>query len=34
MGHSYEGLDLPRPVLRKLFHENAVRWFPGLMGER
>ncbi len=34
MGHNYEGLDLPRPVLQKLFHENAVRWFPGLMGER
>lgn len=33
-GHSYEGLALPRPVLRRLFHENAVRWFPGLLRER
>jgi predicted TIM-barrel fold metal-dependent hydrolase len=31
-GHTYEGLDLPRPVLRKLFHSNAVYWFPGLLG--
>jgi predicted TIM-barrel fold metal-dependent hydrolase len=29
-GHSYQGLALPQPVLRKLFHDNAVRWFPGL----
>jgi predicted TIM-barrel fold metal-dependent hydrolase len=31
MGHTYRGLALPRPVLRKLFHDNAVRWFPGLV---
>ncbi|MFL6351025.1 MAG: amidohydrolase family protein [Bryobacteraceae bacterium] len=31
MGHSYKGLALPRAVLRKLFHDNAVRWFPGLV---
>jgi predicted TIM-barrel fold metal-dependent hydrolase len=31
MGHTYQGLALPRPVLRKLFHDNAVRWFPGLV---
>jgi predicted TIM-barrel fold metal-dependent hydrolase len=30
MGHTYQGLALPRPVLRKLFHDNALRWFPGL----
>jgi Amidohydrolase len=30
-GHTYQGLALPRVVLRKLFHENAVRWFPGLV---
>jgi len=29
MGHSYQGLALPRPVLRKLFHDNALKWFPG-----
>ena len=32
MGRTYQGLALPRPVLRKLFHDNAVRWFPGLVG--
>jgi len=32
LGHTYQGLALPRPVLRKLFHDNAVRWFPGLVG--
>ncbi|MGI8959587.1 MAG: amidohydrolase family protein [Bryobacteraceae bacterium] len=31
MGHTYQGLALPRPVLRKLFHDNAVRWFPGVV---
>jgi predicted TIM-barrel fold metal-dependent hydrolase len=30
MGKSYEGLALPRAVLHKLFHQNAVHWFPGL----
>jgi len=24
------GLSLPPSVLRKLFHDNAVRWFPGI----
>ncbi len=33
MGHTYEGLSLPRPVLQKLFHDNAVHWFPGLLSE-
>jgi len=28
MGRTYQGLSLPRLVLRKLFHDNAVRWFP------
>jgi predicted TIM-barrel fold metal-dependent hydrolase len=31
MGKTYQGLALPRPVLKKLFHDNAVRWFPGLV---
>ena len=31
LGHTYQGLALPRPVLRKLFHDNAARWFPGLV---
>jgi predicted TIM-barrel fold metal-dependent hydrolase len=25
------GLALPDPVLRKIFRENAVRWFPGII---
>jgi predicted TIM-barrel fold metal-dependent hydrolase len=33
MGHTYQGLGLPRPVLRRLFHDNAARWFPGLISE-
>jgi len=31
-GHTYQGLSLPEPVLRKIFHDNAVRWFPGILG--
>ena len=30
MGHAYEGLALPPAVLRKVFHDNAARWFPRL----
>jgi predicted TIM-barrel fold metal-dependent hydrolase len=26
-----EGLALPQPVLKKLYHDNAVRWFPGIL---
>jgi predicted TIM-barrel fold metal-dependent hydrolase len=29
-GHMVQGLQLPLPVLRKLYHENAVHWIPGL----
>lgn len=29
-GHKIQGLKLPQPVLRKLFHDNAVRWIPGI----
>ena len=25
-----KGLHLPTPVLRKLYHDNAVRWIPGI----
>jgi predicted TIM-barrel fold metal-dependent hydrolase len=28
-GRKIQGLELPEPVLRKLYHDNAVRWFPG-----
>lgn len=31
-GHKIRGLALPPFVLRKLYHENAVRWFPGILG--
>jgi predicted TIM-barrel fold metal-dependent hydrolase len=33
-GHSYQGLALPGPVLRKIFHDNAVHWLPGIIGRR
>jgi predicted TIM-barrel fold metal-dependent hydrolase len=29
-GKQIRGLNLPQPVLRKLFHSNAVHWIPGL----
>ena len=28
-GRKIQGLELPEPVLRKLYHDNAVRWFSG-----
>lgn len=31
-GRKFQGLDLPPAVLRKLYHANAVRWFPGILG--
>jgi predicted TIM-barrel fold metal-dependent hydrolase len=34
MGHTITGLALPAPVLRKLYHDNAVQWFPGILDER
>jgi predicted TIM-barrel fold metal-dependent hydrolase len=30
-GHKTEGLGLPPDVLRKLYHANAVHWFPGIL---
>jgi predicted TIM-barrel fold metal-dependent hydrolase len=32
-GHKIQGLDLPQPILRKLYHDNAVKWFPGILGK-
>ena len=32
MGQTCQGLALSRPVLKRLFHDNAVRWFPGILG--
>jgi predicted TIM-barrel fold metal-dependent hydrolase len=29
-GKQVRGLNLPQPVLRKIFHDNARRWIPGL----
>jgi hypothetical protein len=26
-----QGLNLPAPILAKLYHENAVRWIPGIL---
>ncbi len=33
-GRKYQGIELPAPVLAKIFHANAVRWFPGIEGAR
>ena len=29
----YQGLDLPRKILRKVYHDNAIKMYSGL-GER
>lgn len=29
-GHTVHGLYLPASVLKKLYHSNAVHWFPGI----
>ncbi len=28
-GRKYQGLALPTPILKKLYHDNAVKWIPG-----
>jgi predicted TIM-barrel fold metal-dependent hydrolase len=33
-GQQVQGLKLPAPVLRKLYHDNAVRWIPGLLNSQ
>ncbi|MGB8788919.1 MAG: amidohydrolase family protein [Candidatus Acidiferrales bacterium] len=30
-GRQIEGLNLPEPVVRRIFHDNAVRWIPGIV---
>lgn len=30
-GKKIQGLALPEPILRKLYHDNAVHWFPGIL---
>ena len=32
-GRKVTGLGLPKSVLRKLYHDNAVKWFPGVLDE-
>lgn len=32
-GHKTQGLGLPPEILRKLYHANAVRWFPGIVAK-
>ncbi len=34
LGKKYQGLDLPKPILEKLYHANAVHWFPGILGPK
>ncbi len=31
-GTTAKGLALPETVLRKILHDNAVHWFPGILG--
>jgi predicted TIM-barrel fold metal-dependent hydrolase len=31
-GHTVQGLHLPPAVLEKIYHSNAVHWFPGIEG--
>ncbi len=33
MGHTVRGLALPASVLRRLYHDNAVQWFPGILDQ-
>jgi predicted TIM-barrel fold metal-dependent hydrolase len=30
-GHPTQGLGLPEKLLRKIFYDNPVRWFPGIV---
>jgi len=32
-GHTVRGLALPLPILQKLYHRNAVQWFPGVVSD-
>lgn len=29
--HKIQGLKLPPPVLQKIYHDNAVKWIPGII---
>ncbi len=30
-GKPVKGLNLPKTILRKIYHDNAVKWFPGIL---
>lgn len=30
-GHTVQGLALSLPILQKLYHQNAIKWFPGVV---
>ena len=30
-GKDVKGLNLPTTILRKIYHDNAVKWFPGIL---
>ena len=30
-GKDVKGLNLPTTILRKIYHDNAVKWFPGII---
>jgi predicted TIM-barrel fold metal-dependent hydrolase len=32
-GHPIEGLSLPPEILHKIYHDDAVRWLPGIFGK-
>jgi len=32
-GRKIQGLALPEPILQKLYHDNAVHWFPDILGK-
>lgn len=32
-GRTVRGLALPEPVLKKLYHSNAVKWIPGIVAQ-
>lgn len=33
-GRTIRGLTLPEPVLKRLYHTNAVKWVPGLSNSK
>jgi predicted TIM-barrel fold metal-dependent hydrolase len=32
-GREVQGLGLPQSVLRKIFHDNALHWIPGMAAQ-